>query len=139
MGRFYLHKPSKYVRARFMDSLSYLLFKERDTQAIQERGAQVALMDVIYNKAMQVNVHLGEGDERTEVAIKAVNRLLAASIAALGAKRLGIGEETMRNKYEKVAEEVLRKSFAPSLLERIEKRISTSVRKTSVIPYDWLK
>jgi hypothetical protein len=96
-------------------------------------------MDVIYNKAMQVNVHLGEGDERTEVAIKAVNRLLAASVAALGAKRLGIGEETMRNKYEKVAEEVLRKSFAPSLLEGIEKRISTSVRKTSVIPRDLLK
>ncbi|RYN45515.1 hypothetical protein AA0114_g8965 [Alternaria tenuissima] len=64
-------------------------------------------MDEIYNKAIQVNVHLGEGDERTEVAAKAVNKLGAASLAVLAARKIGVGEETMRRQYEEVADEVL--------------------------------
>ena len=57
-------------------------------------------MDEIYNKAIQVNVHLGEGDERTEVAAKAVNKLGAASLAVLGARRIGVGEERMRRQRQ---------------------------------------
>ena len=74
--------------------------------------------DEIYNKAIQVNVHLGEGDERTEVAAKAVNKLGAASLAVLGARRIGVGEERMRRQYEKVADEVLRKLSTPDLIGR---------------------
>ena len=88
-------------------------------------------MDEIYNKAIQVNVHLGEGDERTEVAAKAVNKLGAASLAVLGARKIGVGEETMRRQYEKVVDEVLRKLSTPDLIGRTADCMSYPQKYTS--------
>jgi hypothetical protein len=87
-------------------------------------------MDEIYNKAIQVNVHLGEGDERTEVVAKAVNKLGAASLAVLAARKIGVGEETMRQ-YEKVADEVLRKLSTPDLIGRTADCMSYPQKYTS--------
>jgi ADP-dependent phosphofructokinase/glucokinase len=90
-------------------------------------------MDEIYSKAVQVNVHLGEGDERTDVAVEAVNRLANASVNATVAKRIGKWYETMGieyvelatmvREYEEIAEEVMRKLSAPDLLKGTEKRV----------------
>jgi hypothetical protein len=90
-------------------------------------------MDEIYSKAVQVNVHLGEGDGRTDVAVEAVNRLATASVNATVAKRIGEWHEimgieymelaTMVREYEEIAEEVMRKLLAPDLLEGTEKRV----------------
>ena len=88
-------------------------------------------MDEIYNKAIQVNVHLGEGDERTEVAAKAVNKLGAASLAVLAARKIGVGEERMRRQYEKVADEVLRKLSTPDLIGRTADCMSYPQKYTS--------
>ncbi|KAF1847437.1 HET-domain-containing protein, partial [Cucurbitaria berberidis CBS 394.84] len=46
-----------------------------DPAALEERGKQVALMDEIYRKATQVNVHLGVGDAASDVAIMAMRSL----------------------------------------------------------------
>jgi hypothetical protein len=92
-------------------------------------------MDEIYNEAIQVNVHLGSGDERTEVAIEAVKTLGIASLLALQEKELRATEWTMRNEYEKVAEEVLRKSCYPYLLGGTEEPISISVPNTLAISF----
>ncbi|KAJ8109003.1 hypothetical protein OPT61_g7776 [Boeremia exigua] len=81
-----------------------------DEVAVQERSTQVAVMDEIYSKAIQVNVHLGSGDEKTEAAIEAVRSLAVASSLALEAKRLGVGEERTRRKYDKIVDEVLQVS-----------------------------
>jgi len=88
-------------------------------------------MDEIYNKAIQVNVHLGEGDKRTEVAAKAVNKLGAASLAVFGARKIGVGEETMRRQYEKVADEVLGKLSKPDLIGRTADCMSYPHKYTS--------
>jgi hypothetical protein len=69
-------------------------------------------MDEIYSKATQVNVHLGEGDKRTDEACKAVKRLAAACTAALAAEGTRV-EEKRRRWYDYVAEEVLRKFSTP--------------------------
>jgi ADP-dependent phosphofructokinase/glucokinase len=102
-------------------------------------------MDEIYSKAVQVNVHLGEGDERTDVAVEAVERLANASVNATVAKRIGKWYETMGieymelatmvREYEEIAEEVMRKLLAPDLLEGTEKRVILFVQKTSAIPF----
>lgn len=49
-------------------------------------------MDEIYSKAIQVNVHLGEGDEKIDEACKAVKRLAAACMTVLEAERIGVGK-----------------------------------------------
>jgi hypothetical protein len=66
-------------------------------------------MDKIYSKAVQVSVHLGPGDEKSDVACKAVKKLAYAYLPALLAKKSGIGAEMTRLKYEEVADEVLGK------------------------------
>jgi hypothetical protein len=66
-------------------------------------------MDEIYSKATQVNVHLGEGDEKIDEACKAVERLAAACLAAIIAKVTGVKEEAKLREYDEVAQEVLRK------------------------------
>jgi hypothetical protein len=76
-------------------------------------------MDEIYSKAIQVNVHLGEGDEKTDEACKAVKRLAAACMAVLEAERTGVGKETTRRDYDEVADEVLGKFSTPDLLQGI--------------------
>jgi hypothetical protein len=64
-------------------------------------------MDEIYSKAVQVNVHLGPGDEKSDVAIEAVNMLIPAYLSAKVAKNAGVGQEATRRRYEEVADEVL--------------------------------
>jgi hypothetical protein len=64
-------------------------------------------MDEIYSKATQVNVHLGSGDEKSDVAIKAVKRLVVAYLPAKMAKMSGVGQEVTRRRYDEVADEVL--------------------------------
>jgi hypothetical protein len=68
-------------------------------------------MDEIYSKAVQVSVHLGPGDEKSDVACKAVKRLAYAYLPAKLAQKSGIGVEMTREKYEAVADEVLGKLF----------------------------
>jgi hypothetical protein len=87
------------------------LSSEDDAQALQERSRQVALMDEIYVKATQVNVHLGSGNEKSDVAIKAVKSLMVAYLPAMLAKMSGVGQEVTRRRYEEVADEVLGESF----------------------------
>jgi hypothetical protein len=82
-------------------------------------------MDEIYSRAMQVNVHLGEGDEGTGASIESVKRVAAASITAMQAKKVRVGKGIMSKKYDKVAEELLRKLSIPDLLEEMEKCMRT--------------
>jgi hypothetical protein len=72
-------------------------------------------MDEIYSKATQVNVHLGPGDAKSDVAIDAVKRLCAAYLPAKLAQQSGIGQEMTRQRYERVADEVMSRSSVPSL------------------------
>lgn len=74
------------------------------TEALEERGRQVAMMGDIYRKAVQVNVHLGEGDPASDVAIVALNKL--ATFYA-GAKLPGPQREFFRRQYESLADDVL--------------------------------
>ncbi|KAH7325749.1 heterokaryon incompatibility protein-domain-containing protein [Stachybotrys elegans] len=73
--------------------------------ALAERGHQVALMDVIYSGAEQVNVHLGEGDAASDAACEALRSLTAPY---LGAKLPGPQQEMCRRKYESLADEITR-------------------------------
>jgi hypothetical protein len=68
-------------------------------------------MDEIYSKATQVNVHLGPGDEKSDVAIQAVKKLALAYISAMMADRSGVGRQATRRKYEEIADEVLGESL----------------------------
>jgi hypothetical protein len=86
------------------------LSSEGDAHALQERGRQVALMDEIYGKATQVNVHLGSGDGKSDEAIRAVKSLAIAFSSVIMAKRSGVGQEAARQGYEQVADEVLGES-----------------------------
>ena len=70
----------------------------------------MALMDEIYTKATQVNVHLGPGDDKSDVAVAMVKRLAFAYLPALLAKKSGIGQEATRRRYEEVADDALGKS-----------------------------
>ncbi|KAK4960535.1 hypothetical protein LTR10_003431 [Elasticomyces elasticus] len=95
----------KFKRMLWVDSIC--INQADDAQALQERGRQVALMDEIYSKARQVNVHLGFGDEKSDVAIATVNRLATAYLPALVAKNSGIGQELTRRRYEEAAADAL--------------------------------
>ncbi|KAK4888176.1 hypothetical protein LTR27_012905 [Elasticomyces elasticus] len=95
----------KLKRMIWVDSIC--INQANDAQALQERGRQVTLMDEIYSKATQVNVHLGPGDKRSDVAIAAVKRLATAYLPALVAKKSGIGQEWTRRRYEEAAADAL--------------------------------
>lgn len=73
-------------------------------------------MDEIYSKATQVNVHLGPGDEKSDVAIQAVNKLALAYLSAKTADRSGVGRQATRRKYEEIADEVLGESVVYEFL-----------------------
>ena len=90
-------------------------------------------MDEIYSKAIQVNVHLGEGDEKIDEACKAVKRLAAACMTVLEAERIGVGEEITRNEYNKVAKEVLRKFSIPDLLEGMVNRMGSPFESSMLL------
>jgi hypothetical protein len=85
------------------------LFSEDDAPALQEKGRQLQLMDEIYMKATQVNVHLSPGDEKSDTAVKAVKMLAPAYVAAKIAQKTGVGQEVTRRKYDRIADEVLGK------------------------------
>ncbi|RYP15119.1 hypothetical protein DL767_010355 [Monosporascus sp. MG133] len=74
------------------------------TEALEERGRQVAMMDQIYRNAIQVNVHLGAGDAASDAAIVALKGLAKY---LLGATVPGPQREFFRRKYESLADDVL--------------------------------
>ena len=57
--------------------------RKTDPAALQERGLQVAMMDEIYSRAVQVNVHLGPSDAASDVAMDTIKGLWQAYSAAL--------------------------------------------------------
>lgn len=74
-------------------------------QALQERGLQVAMMDRIYRHAIQVNVHLGDGDAASDAACESLTKLSLAMTAA----SIGGPHGTLRGKYDRLVEDVLGK------------------------------
>lgn len=75
-----------------------------DAEALVERGAQVAMMDQIYEGAEEVDVYLGEGDASTNVACEVVRRLVKYCV---GMAAPGLAGRHFRKKYEALAMEVL--------------------------------
>lgn len=73
-------------------------------EALEERGMQVAMMGDIYRKAIQVNVHLSDGDAASDVACVAIKKLATYAISALAP---GPQREYFRKKYESLADDVL--------------------------------
>ncbi|KAI9148210.1 major facilitator superfamily transporter [Paramyrothecium foliicola] len=78
-------------------------------EALAERSQQVSMMDQIYRGAEQVNVHLGEGDDASDVACEALKSLTAPY---LGAKLPGPQQEACRKKYESLADDILQTTEA---------------------------
>lgn len=64
------------------------------------------MMDEIYKMADRVNVHLGEGDRASDVACQTLKGLAAAYLLARMPSPM---QATGRKKYEKLAEDALRK------------------------------
>lgn len=58
---------------------------------------------------LPIQLFSGPGDERSDIAIAAVKRLAPAYLAALMAKKTGIGEKSTKRKYEDIAEDALGK------------------------------
>ncbi|KAL6702526.1 hypothetical protein ACN47E_001590 [Coniothyrium glycines] len=98
----------KWERTMWVDSIC--INQADDSQALQERGGQVALMDEIYRSAMQVNVHLGRGDEKTDLAVASIKNLANSYLAAKLAQKSGILVEKTKRKYEAAADEALEMS-----------------------------
>ncbi|KXX74488.1 Heterokaryon incompatibility protein 6, OR allele [Madurella mycetomatis] len=73
-------------------------------EALKERGMQVPMMGDIYQKAIQVNVHLSDGDTASDVACVALKKLATYSIGALAP---GPQQEFFRRKYDRLADDVL--------------------------------
>jgi hypothetical protein len=99
LRRVLLHHAHRYI---WVDSIC--INQANTTEALEERGRQVAMMGDIYKKAVQVNVHLGEGDPASDVAIAALNKLAAYYV---GAKVPGPQRAFFRRKYERLADDVL--------------------------------
>jgi hypothetical protein len=79
-----------------------ICINQADTpEALDERSGQVAMMDEIYKASSRVNVHLGEGDRDTEVAMQLLKKL---ATAYLGAK---MGSGHSRKEYERLADDAL--------------------------------
>lgn len=74
--------------------------------ALDERSKQVASMDLIYRNAVQVDVHLGEGDAASDTACEAIKRLFAYFTGAIVP---GPQQNFCRKRYESVADDVLGK------------------------------
>ena len=97
-------KTERYI---WVDSIC--INQANTTEALDERGRQVAKMDQIYRNAIQVNVHLGDGDSASDVACEAIKSLARYY---LGAKLPGPQQEFFRRKYESLADDVLGKDGA---------------------------
>ncbi|KAH7127514.1 heterokaryon incompatibility protein-domain-containing protein [Dactylonectria macrodidyma] len=74
-------------------------------EAVTERNTQVAMMDEIYRHAVQVNVHLGNGDQASDVACEALKSLAQAYLAAKMAPPHQ--REALQRKYDELADDVL--------------------------------
>ena len=74
--------------------------------ALQERSKQVAMMDLIYRNAVQVDVHLGEGDAASDTACQAIKKLFTYFTGAIVP---GPQQNFCRKRYESVADDVLGK------------------------------
>ena len=72
--------------------------------ALQERSKQVAMMDLIYRNAVQVDVHLGEGDAASDTACQAIKKLFTYFTGAIVP---GPQQNFCRKRYESVADDVL--------------------------------
>lgn len=72
--------------------------------SLDEKSHQVAMMDEIYRHAFQVIVHLGEGDQASDVAFQAIKSL---SVAYLAAKLPGPLQRAARTKYDEIADDVV--------------------------------
>jgi len=72
--------------------------------ALEERSKQVALMDSIYRNAVQVDVHLGEGDAASDTACEAIKKLFAYFTGAIVP---GPQQHFFRKRYENLADDVL--------------------------------
>lgn len=92
----------KMERLIWVDSIC--INQATSSEALAERGRQVAVMDEIYRNAEQVNVHLGEGDEASDAACEALKSLVQPY---LGAKMPGPQQEDSRRQYEALADEIL--------------------------------
>jgi hypothetical protein len=92
-------------------------------------------MDEIYSKATQVNVHLGSGDVKSDIAIEAVKRLFFAYLPALYAKNIGFGQEMTRRRYEEVADEVTGESSVCDLCLFSARRFWPVVAFSLEFPY----
>ena len=91
-------------RTIWVDSIC--INQSSDPEALEERSKQVAIMDEIYRNAVQVNVHLGDGDDASDVACQALKSL---SQAYLTAKTPGPQQEAGRIEYERLADDTLGK------------------------------
>jgi len=122
-------KAERYI---WVDSIC---INQADTpDALEERGGQVAMMDRIYRSAIQVNVHLGEGDPAAEVAVVALKSL---GTYCTGAMLPGPQQSFFRRKYESLADDVLsKKAFTgccgnnlPPLTQPFSNNAGVSLRK----------
>jgi hypothetical protein len=94
-------KAQRYI---WVDSIC--INQANTSEALEERGRQVAMMDQIYRNAIQVNVYLGEGDPASDVACVALKSLIKYSLLAISP---GPQKEFFRRKYESLADDVLGK------------------------------
>ena len=96
----------KEERTLWVDSVC--INQSNDPAALEERGMQVAMMDQIYRSAIQVNVHLGDGDAASDVACQTLKNLAQAY---LGIKTPGPQQEASRAEYERLADDALGKDI----------------------------
>jgi hypothetical protein len=71
------------------------------------------MMGEIYSKAGQVNVFLGLGDEKSDIAVQAVKDLFAALVPAMMAKLNGSTDRTAADHYDYIADDVTSKCSIP--------------------------
>ncbi|KAF7548499.1 hypothetical protein G7Z17_g7002 [Cylindrodendrum hubeiense] len=74
--------------------------------ALNERNVQVAMMDEIYMHAVQVNVHLGDGDSASDVACESLKSLAHAFLVTKSARPQE--RDASQRKYDQLADDVLR-------------------------------
>ncbi|KAH6970949.1 heterokaryon incompatibility protein-domain-containing protein [Ilyonectria sp. MPI-CAGE-AT-0026] len=94
----------KITRTIWVDSIC--INQANTPQALNERNIQVAMMDEIYRHAVQVNVHLGDGDKASDVACEALKSLSTAYVAAKMAPPPL--QERCQKEYDRLADDALR-------------------------------
>ncbi|KAL8366660.1 hypothetical protein RB595_010498 [Gaeumannomyces hyphopodioides] len=92
----------KFERMIWVDSIC--INQGSDAEALAERSGQVAMMDLIYRSARQVNVHLGSGDAASDAACDALRKLSWWCLAAIIPSPL---QGFFKRKYDRLADEAL--------------------------------